>query len=108
MDLHWLPACSWIVYKIMVLTYCTLNGEAPDYIKSLLTPYVPSCMLRSSNKLSLVTPRYNTKSYGARAFSIFAPTEFNSPPTLSMCTAPSLSAFRSRLKPHLYRVVFEV
>ena len=65
MDLHWLPIHSRIVYKIMVLTYRALNGEAPDYIKFLLISYVPSHMLRSSDKLSLVAPHYITKTCGA-------------------------------------------
>ena len=80
----------------MVLTYA-LNGEASDYIKSLITPHVPSRELRSSDKLSLVAPHHNTNTYGARAFSIFAPTEFNALP-LSAQMTPSLSAFNSRLK----------
>ncbi len=87
MDLHWLPVCSRITYKIMVLTYRALNDKAPDYIKSRFTPYAPTRLLRSSDKPSLVAPHYNTKSYGARAFSVFAPTEYNALP-LKICMAP--------------------
>ena len=80
MDVDRLPVQSRIVYEIMVLTYRAPNGEALDYIKSLLNPCMPACTLRSSDKPSLVAPRYNTKSYGAQAFSIFGPNEFNALP----------------------------
>ncbi len=40
MDLHWLPVHSQIIYKILVLTYRALNGEALNYIKSLLNLYM--------------------------------------------------------------------
>ena len=52
----------------MVLTYRALNNEAPDYIKSHLTPYMPNRTHRSSDKPYLVAPHYNTKTYGAQVF----------------------------------------
>ena len=105
-DLHWLPVHSRIIYKMMVPTYRALNDEAPDYIKSLLTAYMPNCTLRSSDKPSLVAPRYNTKTYGARAFSVFAPTQYNALP-LAIHSAPTLSSFKSRLKTHLFCAAYE-
>ena len=106
MDLHWLPICSRIIYKMMVLTYHALNDEAPDYIKSLLTPNVPTRTLMSSDKPSLVAHHYNTKSYSAQAFCLCL-TEYNALP-LMIPMAPTLSAFKSRLKTHLFCTSYEV
>ena len=39
--LHWLPIRSWIDFKIAVLVYKCLHGEAPDYLQNLLITYVP-------------------------------------------------------------------
>ena len=106
MDLHWLPTCSRIVYQIMVLTYHALNDKAQDCIKSLFIDYVPTHTLRSSDKPSLVAPHYNTKSYSAWAFAIFALMEYNALPLMTRM-APSLSAFKSRLKTHLFHAAYE-
>ena len=42
-----------------------------------------------------------TKTYGARAFSIFSPMEYNNLPQ-DISTAPSLNCFKSHLKTHLF------
>ena len=41
-QLHWLPISQRINYKILLLTYKALNGQAPSYITELLEPYVPT------------------------------------------------------------------
>ena len=37
-QLHWLPVNQRINYKILLLTYKALNGQAPSYITELLEP----------------------------------------------------------------------
>ena len=49
----------------------------PQYLKDLLQPYVPPQNLRSSSKKLLSVQKFNLKTYGARAFSISAPTLWN-------------------------------
>ena len=39
--LHWLPIRSQIDFKIAVLVYKCLHGEAPEYLQNLLITYVP-------------------------------------------------------------------
>ena len=56
-ELHWLPVEQLIVFKILLLVFKTLNNLAPSYISDLLTPYIPSRCLRSSNQSLLVVPR---------------------------------------------------
>ena len=76
-ELHWLPVWSRILFKILVLTYKALCGLAPQYIQSLLTPYIPTRALWSTAKLSLKVLKSNTFSYGSIAFSRFIPRQYN-------------------------------
>ena len=39
---HILPVRYRIIYKVCLLTYKALHGEAPDYITSLLKKYIPT------------------------------------------------------------------
>ena len=71
-ELHWLPVAERTHYKILLLTFKSLNNLAPFYLKESLTPYVPIRTLRSSNKGFLRVPRCNLKAYGERAFSYIA------------------------------------
>ena len=47
-ELHWLPVAERIHFKILLLTFKSLNGMAPFYLNELLSPYIPSRTLRSS------------------------------------------------------------
>ena len=69
---------SRIQSKILLLTWKSLNGLAPSYVSQLLTPYVPTQTLRLSDKLLLSIPK--TSSYGYKAFSSYAPKQWNSLP----------------------------
>ncbi len=50
MDLHWLPVEQRIEYKILLLTYKSLNGMAPKYLSDLLHRHNPTRQLRSASK----------------------------------------------------------
>ena len=49
-DLHWLPVEQKLEYKVLLLTYKTLHGKAPEYISQLLSLYTPTRPLRSEKK----------------------------------------------------------
>ena len=104
-ELHWLPVQHRITFKILTLTYKTLNTDSPQYLKDLLQPYVPTRNLRSSTKNLLSTPKFNLKTYGARAFSISAPTLWNQLPD-SIRHSATLDTFKSRLKTFLFKQAF--
>ncbi len=40
-ELHWLPVRERITFKILVYVYKCLNGTAPDYLSSCLSPQRP-------------------------------------------------------------------
>ena len=74
--LHWLPVETRIRYKILLLAYKCLHGQAPKYLSGLLQVNVPpedAAETRSSSELRLVEKRSRLKWYGDRAFSVVAP-----------------------------------
>ena len=100
-ELHWLPIQQRILFKVLVLVYKALHDLAPPYIKSLLVPYNPPRTLRSSSQGLLYEPPFDTKSYGGRAFSCYAPRAYNKLP-LEICLAQTLSIFKAKLKTYLF------
>ena len=103
MELHWLPVESRISFKILVYVYKAVNGLAPGYIQELLTPRTRNSRLRQlHDELQLATP-IAAKVVGHQAFSIAAPRLWNELP-LSIRKLPSVTAFRSALKTHLFRL----
>ena len=57
-ELHWLPIRQRIAFKVNLLTYQALHGQAPLYIAELITPYTPYKSLdlhhKTSSKLLVV------------------------------------------------------
>ncbi len=94
MELHWLPVHQCILFKILVVTYKALHGLALKYITDLIKPYIPNRILSSSTQQLLVVPRHKTQSYGACAFSVFAPAKYNRLPH-HVTTSPTLTCFKS-------------
>ena len=84
-DLHWLPVKFRIQFKIIVLTFKSLNGLSPEYLSDLVLQYVPSKSLRSASQNLLVAKRGRTKAYGDRAFTHIAPFLWNSLPNSLRC-----------------------
>ena len=78
--LHWLPIDLRIEFKILTVTYKTLRGLAPAYIKDLLQIYHVARDLRSSNKNLLAVLAFNINSYGRLPFSVSEPLLWNSLP----------------------------
>ena len=102
-NLHWLPVRKRITYKILLITYKVLNGMAPEYLTDLLTLHKPNRVLRSNanDNLQLSRPKFRTKNYGCRAFSICAPMLWNDLP-IHIRNAPSCDTFKERLKTFLF------
>ena len=101
-QLHWLPVNQRINYKILLLTYNALNGQAPSYITELLEPYTPATNLRSSSKNLLKIPLVKLESYGLGCFSFAAPTLWNS--LLDFIRqSRSLSSFKTYMKTYLFK-----
>ena len=105
-DLHWLPIKHRIEFKILLTTYKSLHNLAPSYLSALLVPHAPSRALRSSDAGLLVVPKkVRLKTWGDRAFSVAAPSLWNALPK-PIRDAPTLPAFKTALKTHLFRTAF--
>ena len=108
-NLHWLPIRQRIAFKILLIVYKALNGQAPCYISELLAwkANAHSHNLRSSkDRLILKPPTQLTKvTLGDRAFICAAPKLWNSLP-LSVREADSLLSFKRLLKSFLFAQAF--
>ena len=93
-SLHWLPVQFRIEFKILLLTYKALHGQAPSYLKELIVPHYPTRTLCSLNAGLLVVPIVSKSRTGARAFSYQAPLQL----PVVVREADTLSTFKSRLK----------
>ena len=102
-QLHWLPLHSrikFIKFKISSLTFKLLAENQPANLRSLMTLYVPPCLLRSSDKSLLVQPPTRT-SIGKRTFSVSAPYVWNSIP-LPIRLSPMIASFKRNLKTYYF------
>ena len=104
-NLHWLPVRYRIQFKVLLFVFKALNGHPPSYLSNLLIPKSSARSLRSADQFLLTKRRYNLERSGARAFAVAAPNLWNGIP-LSIRLAPSVEAFKSRLKTYLYTLAF--
>ena len=72
-SLHWLPVSYHIQYKVLLLTFKALIGQAPSYLTELLQPYQPIRQLRSTAQHLLNVPFTCYATAGDRAFRNAAP-----------------------------------
>ena len=79
-DLHWLPVGHCITYKLCLSTWKTLHTSQPLYLSELISQYLPSRSLRSSNTTFLTRLPGITSNFTSRAFSVSAPSTWNSLP----------------------------
>ena len=105
-DLHWLPISQRIYFKILIVTFNIIHGLAPKYLEELVQLRTHSRCLRSmGNHYILCTPRFNTKSYGYRRFSVAAPTLWNKLPN-HMRGITNYSSFKQKLKTYLFSTAY--
>ena len=103
--LHWLPVEKRIIFKILLMTYKALNGLAPSYLITLITPYHPTRKLWSASRSTLQVPCVKTSTYGDRAFSSAAPKLWNSLPD-HIKSKHTLTSFKSSLKTFLFKLAY--
>ncbi len=103
-DIHWLPVECRVDFKVLLMTYKALHGKAPKYISDMLS-YEDRRTSRSSQLSLLVVPRTKCVTFGDRAFSVYAPREWNKLP-LSIRTLDSIEKFKTALKTHLFKQYF--
>ena len=107
LDLHWLPVKERIDFKIAMLCFKCLNGQAPTYLTDFLQLNEPSRNLRSSSDKTRLkqTVEYNYKFYGGRSFNVIGPSVWNNLPR-KIREANSLESFKSMLKFYYFTLAF--
>ena len=100
--LHWLPVNDKILFKLLLLTYKSLNGLAPVHVNDLLRHYSPCRSLRSSDSNFLVIPKTTTITYGDRSFAEIVPKLWNQLP-LAIRQSNSVDGFKRALKTYVFR-----
>ena len=99
--LHWLPVEKRILYKILLLTFKTVNGKGPEYLKELLVEYVPARSLRSAKEKKLCIPKSHYAHTAQRAFGVRAPVEWNRLPC-KLRNTETVDCFKRHLKAYLF------
>ena len=104
-DLHWLPICERITFKIMVYVFKCLQKLAPGYLSSCLQLYQPALSsLRSASDTTLLSvPNTRLHLYTAsnRTFSYSAPDIWNALPQ-SIRILGCVDEFKKSLKTELF------
>ena len=107
-ELHWLPVKYRIIFKIILLTYKSLNGCAPSYISELISlKQKGRYNLRSCSECLLTVPNdIMKKTMGERAFAAAAPSVWNKKPNFLRNQPMSLNSFKKSLKTYLFKLAF--
>ena len=95
--LHWLPIRQRISFKLCLLVFRCLRGEAPPYLSEMLSLVSDSGALRSHRSAArgdLIIPRTFTKTFGPRGFAVSGPTEWNALPAYLKNKDLSSTVFR--------------
>ena len=104
-ELHWLPVKWQIDFKVTTTTYKLLESNEPAYLQSRISLRVPRHSLRWSADDRRLDDHPTRTNIGARAFRCVAPTIWNALPR-DIRDSSSVSAFKSKLKAHYFRLAF--
>ena len=104
--LHWLPVEQRIKYKIACITHNTMQSGTPLYPCQAIETYAPPRTLRSSDSSLLSMPNLaNTLVSAGKAFSVAAPTIWNSLSTQTL-SSPNIDCLKKSLKTELFAAVY--
>ena len=70
-ELHWLPVCHRINFKIATITHRVLQYQQPYYLAALIPRYAPVRSLRSSSSLAICVPSATSRSFSSRCTNNF-------------------------------------
>ena len=106
-ELHWLPIAQRCKFKLLLLVYKCLHGQAPKYLSDLLVVHQPRRDTRSarSEAITLSVPRTTRSTFAARSFSVTGPKYWNKLP-VDIKKSDSVMSFRKKLKTHLFNENF--
>ena len=107
----WLPVCQRLCFKCGLLAYNGLHGFVPSYIAdycvmedTIQNRY--SLRTSASTRDNLLVPDTKTQ-FDERSFADAGQKIWNSQPN-NVKNAESVETFKNRLKPHLFKLVYDV
>src|SRR6218665_251436 len=107
-QLHWLPIRQRIQYKVGLLVYKFLRGDAPSYLADMISRVGKgSQRLRSAAHGNLAVPPTRTFRMGPRSFAVCGPTLWNSRPVELKTMQIPLESFKSKLKTYLFTKAYD-
>ena len=101
-ELHWLPVRKRVYYKLLLLTYKTLHGSAPEYLVNQLQDYCPTRALLSGDHNLLSVKKTRIK-IGDSSFAVAAAILWNALP-YQIKKARTIDCFKSMIKTHLIKL----
>ncbi|XP_072036713.1 uncharacterized protein [Amphiura filiformis] len=105
-DLHWLPVKQRVSFKVCLILFKCIHGQAPLYLSDLVDAFTPDkAGLRSTDSGRLLELRTRTL-WGDRSFEVGAPKLWNRLP-VALRTCDNIATFKSGLKTHLYNEAFK-
>ena len=107
-QLHWLPISYRCKYKVLLLVYRCMNGQAPEYLQQKLSLRNPIRITCATTDRDILRIPYNKrKTLADRGFSSAGPKLWNAlPPELR--SAPTVSIFKKLLKTHLFKICYNL
>ena len=104
-ELHWLPIHARIKYKLLSITWKTVNNQAPNYLKEIITLKKNTRSLRNNDSKLLEVNNCKTNSWGTRSFSNTSPMLWNSLPE-RIRKIETFDSFKKHLKTHLFKLYY--
>ncbi len=101
MSLHWLPIKFRLQFKILVILFTAMHGDASAYIEELLQPYNTGRTVRFTDQSLLFVPRTRLKTKEHCASEVLAPSLWNALP-LELRSLSTADTFKEQLKTHLF------
>lgn len=109
--LHWLPVKQRVEYKLCVMVYRCLHGDAPKYLEEMLLPISGNrelSHLRAAVKGKLIVPRTRTRTLGPRGFAASGPSLWNALPDHLRDASLTMDQFKKELKTFLFRKGYDI
>jgi len=106
-ELHWLDVPERVIYKLGVMMYSCLHGQAPQYLLDACQPVSDVSSrrhLRSAGRRLLNVPHQRRSTFARRAFSVAGPSVWHSLPDYLRDPAVSRDTFCKHLKTFLFAV----
>ena len=93
-ELHWLDVHQRISFKILLIVFKCIQGIAPASLQT-------SIVIKDQNAMTLETSYFPISNIGRRAFTFYAPRQWNSLPA-DLRRVNKLDTFKAHLKTHLF------